>query len=224
MSNKNILRMLTITLCFMLVFAFSGCEEQPPETGGGIYGDFHYTFNDNEVTITGYKGSGGVVTIPNEIERKQVKYIGDNVFSLPNNITAITIPVNITSIGNNVFTGCTSLASITVDADNLNYVSQNGILYNKAKTIFRFIPIRISGSVTIPTSITSIDNQAFSGRTSLTSITIPVSVTSVGGRAFSGWTSSQTITVPWAQNSRPSGWDSSWNANCSAIIIYNGGE
>ena len=44
-------------------------------------------------------------------------------------------------------------------------------------------------SVTIPDSVTSIDNYAFNGCTGLTSITIPDSVTSIGDRAFQGCTS-----------------------------------
>ncbi len=39
-------------------------------------------------------------------------------------------------------------------------------------------------SVTIPNSVTSIENYAFSGCSGLTSVSIPNSVTSIGGRAF----------------------------------------
>ena len=40
-------------------------------------------------------------------------------------------------------------------------------------------------SITIPTSVTSIGDKAFSGCESLKSVTIPNSVTSIGNRAFS---------------------------------------
>ena len=130
-------------------------------------------------------------------------------------ITSITIPASVTSIGGGPNNG---LASITVDANNPNYASQDGIVYNKAKTQFVFIPSRII-SVTIPDGVTSIDdyfigltslrsvtfaagsqlttigNTAFQNCTSLTSITIPENVTTIGTYAFNNCTNLRRITI-----------------------------
>ena len=54
----------------------------------------------------------------------------------------------------------------------------------------------IAKNISIPDSVTSIGDLAFSGCTSLTSITIPDSVTSIGNRAFWGCTSLTSITIP----------------------------
>jgi hypothetical protein len=54
----------------------------------------------------------------------------------------------------------------------------------------------INGTITIPTSVTTIGNRAFSHCTSLTSITIPKSVTTIGNSAFSHCTSLTSITIP----------------------------
>ena len=51
-------------------------------------------------------------------------------------------------------------------------------------------------SITIPDSVTSIDNDAFRGCTSLTSITIPNSVTSIGDGAFRCCSSLTSINIP----------------------------
>ena len=75
-------------------------------------------------------------------------------------------------------------------------------------------------SVTIPDSVTSIGHGAFDNCTNLTSITIPDSVTSIGDYAFNRWKSSQTIYIK-GRSSAPSGWDSGWNSNCNAKIVWN---
>jgi hypothetical protein len=51
-------------------------------------------------------------------------------------------------------------------------------------------------SITIPNSVTSIGNYAFSGCSSLTSVTVPSSVTSIGDYAFYGCKSLTGITIP----------------------------
>ena len=51
-------------------------------------------------------------------------------------------------------------------------------------------------SVTIPSSVVSIDNRAFSGCSSLSSVTIPSSVTSIGDSVFSGCSSLSSVTIP----------------------------
>ncbi len=51
-------------------------------------------------------------------------------------------------------------------------------------------------SVTIHTRVTSIGNQVFSGCSGLTSVTIPASVTSIGNQAFYGNSSLTSVTIP----------------------------
>jgi hypothetical protein len=51
-------------------------------------------------------------------------------------------------------------------------------------------------SVTIPNSVTSIENWAFYGCTSLTSVIIPNSVTSIGSWAFKDCESLTSVTIP----------------------------
>jgi len=82
-----------------------------------------------------------------------------------------------------------------VDVNNPNYASQDGILYNKAKTNFIHIPRRTSGSVTIPAGVKSIAEWAFAG-CGITSITIPTGVTSIGDGVFFDCNDLADITIP----------------------------
>ena len=78
-------------------------------------------------------------------------------------------------------------------------------------------------SVTIPNSVTSIDEYAFSQCSSLTSITIPNSVTEIGVGAFKGCSSLTSVTIP---NSVTYIGDGSFSActNLKEIIVEAGNE
>ena len=88
-------------------------------TGGGqtnpgnINAEFLYTGGFN-ITITGYTGPGGNVTIPASIDGKVVSYIGRNAFQGCTSLTSVTIPNTVSMIEENAFQGCTSLTSVTI--------------------------------------------------------------------------------------------------------------
>jgi hypothetical protein len=73
-----------------------------------------------------------------------------------------------------------------VDENNQFYSSLEGILYDKAMKILLQCPLSKEGSVTIPSSVTTIDHGAFMRCSKLTTITIPSSVTTIRGKAFYG--------------------------------------
>jgi hypothetical protein len=127
----------------------------------------------------------------------QLASIGYWTFYNCSSLAGIAIPAGVTAIGNDAFEG-SSLASITADDANTNYASQDGILYNKAKTQFILIPREIIGAVTIPAGVTSIGSSAFYGRTNLASVTFAAGsqLESIGNRAFSWCSSLTSITTP----------------------------
>ena len=123
--------------------------------------------------------------------------IADLAFTSCKSLTSIKIPNSVTSIGWHAFNLCTGLTRIDVDKDNLNYSSQDGVLFDKDKTELIQYPIgNTRTSYIILNSVTSIGDSAFYNCASLTSITIPNSVTSIGWHAFEGCTSLTSLTIP----------------------------
>ena len=81
-------------------------------------GDFTYSVIDGgtAVEITGYSGSSESVVIPSSIGDLPVTGIGDHLFE-DTDLTSVTLPSNVTSIGDWAFCGCTKLSSVTMPDD-----------------------------------------------------------------------------------------------------------
>jgi hypothetical protein len=108
----------------------------------------------------------------------------------------VTIPSSVISVGTLAFYSCPSLSAITVDALNPFYSSVEGILFNKSQTTLIQCPGGKTGSYTIPSSVTSIGDNAFYSCISMTNVTIGTSVTSIGHQAFYNCTSLASVWIP----------------------------
>jgi hypothetical protein len=121
------------------------------------------------------------IIIPNS-----VMSIGDGAFSACIGLSSITVPNSVKYIGNDVFSYCTGLTEINVDCNNPNYLSENGVLFNKDKTTLIKYPAGKTGAYVIPDSVIYISDSAFSYCTALTSITMGKNVKYIHDKAFWG--------------------------------------
>ncbi|MBR4563722.1 MAG: leucine-rich repeat protein [Paludibacteraceae bacterium] len=121
-----------------------------------------------------------------------VTTIGNYAFSYTG-LTSVVIPESVTTIGEGAF-GAADLTTIDVDANNPNYCSVDGVLFNKDKTTLIQYPVgKPETTYSIPNSVITIGNSAFSYCYNLTSIVIPKGVTSIGKYAFAGCDGLETI-------------------------------
>ena len=118
----------------------------------------------------------GDVIIPEivKFEGKELKVtsIGDEAFSDCKSLTSVTIPNSVTSIGESAFSCCFGLTSVTIpdSVKSIGWGAFAGCIYLT--------------SVTIGKGVTSIGERAFEYCRRLSSINIPDSVRSIGNKVF----------------------------------------
>ena len=160
-------------------------------------GDYEYELlKDGTAQIKHYEGSEKEIEIPSEIDGHRVTFIGSGAFKGCTSLTSVTIPDSITEIYPFVLDECASLRTINVAANNMNYSSENGVLFDKEKTLLiRYPQKKNDKTYTIPDSVTEINSSAFSGCTLIENVIIPDSTTFVGRWAFEACTSLISITI-----------------------------
>ncbi len=123
-------------------------------------------------TFSGCTGLNSI-TIP-----ASVTSIYQGAFQYCSNTVSVYIPSSVRSIGSQAFYGCSGF--ITVEANNPNYSSIDGVLFNKDNSKLIQCPTSKTGSYIIPSTVTWIGDKAFGDCSWLTSITIPSSVLGIG--------------------------------------------
>ena len=150
----------------------------------------------------------GVIRIDHEAFRRcknlesivipdSVTEIGNWAFSSCSSLTSLSIPGGLEITGFMGFSGCDNLAGIFVDADSTFLSDEDGVLFNKDKSVLmRYPKGKEQDTYVIPYGVTRIDDEAFEGCRNLKSVIIPNSVTKVYNRAFMGCESLTGINIP----------------------------
>ena len=138
-------------------------------------------YNKNKTTLIYFpQGYVGDYEIPEGVTAIAKRQFSDYV-----NLTSITIPASVTSIGEDAFRGCLGLTGVWVAEDHPNYSSDEyGVLFNKQKTLLKYFPTAFCGTYEIPEGVTSIEAYAFAYNTGLTEVTVPGTVHGINSYAF----------------------------------------
>ena len=161
--------------------------------------------NDIQINYLNFNLTGAF-DIPVQLFGRTGTRIDDGALGYQTNLTSVSIPSTVRSIGRDVFAG-TSLwnnwplnSVVYVDKWAVGY---KGVLFN---------------DIMLQSNTVGIADYAFSYSYALTDITIPFSVINIGGNAFLGCNS----LAIYVQAANSSGWAYNWNpSNCSVVWNLN---
>ncbi|BFU21957.1 leucine rich repeat protein, BspA family [Entamoeba histolytica] len=135
-----------------------------------------------------------------------IKEIGGGCFYECLSLTSMNIPTTISKIGGTCFNGCKLLKNINIK--NIQFISGNRIFLNEPILLSIRTPENIKeinrneikqrdiNEFIIPTTITKLTDECFSGCTSLRSFNIPTTVNELGSYCFCGCSSLTSIIIP----------------------------
>lgn len=170
-------------------------------------GDFGYQIlYDETVEITDYYGTNTKVEIPSALRGYTVTSISNYAFSGCENLTSISLPDSVTSIGKGAFDGTAW------------YESQpNGLVY-AGKVAYKYKGT-CPETILLKEGTLGIAEDAFAKCKKLANITIPDSVTTIGSGAFSGCESLTSIIIPDGVTTDIEEWTFSNCINLTSVII-----
>ncbi|NLB60850.1 MAG: leucine-rich repeat protein, partial [Clostridiales bacterium] len=165
-----------------------------------------YRITGGAATITNCsKNAEGVITIPNTVQGYPVTAIASSAFSgcsaitevmIPDSIKtigasafaacvglkSIQIPKSVTSIDSSAFSDCVNLTAINVDANNPNFSTHLGSVYNKNRTTLLICPAGFTGEFSVAPETMTIGSSAFKNCLGVAKITL--SVQTIEANAF----------------------------------------
>lgn len=193
-------------------YAFSNCTSLMKINIGSIADWCKVSISDtskiyaNDSTVLYVNGFSvvGALTIPTSVTEIGTGFRGYS------NISAVTIPSSVTKMADGAFLGCTNLKKVTIPYAGTNASGSGSIPFaferDAIETVIilggseipssYFASCTALKSVTLPSTIKTLNNYAFAYCTALSSITLPSGLEQIGTYAFNGCTALTSITIP----------------------------
>ena len=233
-------RTLTLSIAFIVVGMAPRVEAYSTENVNGV--TWYYEKNGQSVSLGYSTGTHhypaistktkGDLIIPATLGGCDVSGISVCAFMECTNLTSVTMPETITSVGQGAFQSCTQLTNINLSS-GLREIGQHAfnhcrqialiVLPKGITNIADFVFSNCVGleNVVIPNSVVSIGSHSFYNCAKLRHITIPSTISDIGYCAFMACTSLETIefegNTP-VVNGSAFVWGTSINSNCCAYV------
>ncbi|MBI1840160.1 MAG: leucine-rich repeat protein [Verrucomicrobia bacterium] len=164
-GTEHLIAAMVIWSVILVAGAQAARPSSPPE-------DFVYENISDGILITGYRGTGENVVIPEQIGIEPVTALAAPAFAFKYGITNVFIPKTVVQLYGEefMFRGCYNLQSIEVDPDNPNFSSIQGVLFDKVQSWLIRCPMNRKGGFVIPEETVFVAPYAFESCRFLTRI------------------------------------------------------
>ena len=152
-----------------------------------------WSFSNGTLTITGYGKMDDYYDAPWAEYKDRIKaviidegitYVGQRAFYEYTNLSSVSLPSTLHTVGHVAFYGCSALTTIDIPY-GVTTIDDTAFAYCSNLT-----------TISIPATVTSMGDYTFEGCSSLTSIVIPEGVTEIGEGIFGMCSSLTTVSVP----------------------------
>ncbi len=134
------------------------------------------------------------------VVKEGVTSIVNYAFYAMSAVTSVSLPSTLASIGDDAFSGVTTITSFTCAEGCVLSVKDNFVLKNNGTEIFTYLG-KMEGVITIPDGVTKVG--ALFGGSEITGIIFPDSVTEISGTNYTTWdgpfagcTKLESVTIP----------------------------
>ncbi len=198
---------LPASLMLMDSYAFSDCRavnevmlpDSVNELGDGVFyrcTQLRRVGLPAGLVVMGLSAFAGCASLTEVVVPFGVAQIGSRAFSDCSQLTDISLPSTLTSLGAAPFYNCAALTNITVDPGNSRFLSQDGVLFDRAGRNLLIYPPGRAGEYSVPAGVTNIDYAAFSHAEGLTGVALPDGLLGVGYMAFYDCPQLSTLVLP----------------------------
>ena len=136
------------------------------------------------ITQIGYGAFANCVGLGSLTLPTGVAAVTRDAFQGCSGLTTLALNGSLASVGERALLGANKLGTVTVDSANPTFSSLDGVLFNKAQTSLLLCPAGRSGNYAVPAGTTGIGAAAFAHCSGLLTVTFPTSVTTLGDDAL----------------------------------------
>ncbi|MDE6000247.1 MAG: leucine-rich repeat domain-containing protein [Bacteroidaceae bacterium] len=120
----------------------------------------------------------------------------DSAYYKNTELTSLSIPASVETLGDHIVDHCFQLVNIDVDAENPHFKSIDGVLYSKDGLTLILCPPGKTGEFTIPEHVKHIAPYAFRTCKKLTSVVLPAGIEDIPDGAFIGCWGLEKVNLP----------------------------
>ncbi len=123
--------------------------------------------------------------------------VGEGAFWDCKSLENITLSKNLSSFDIATLDGCDAIKNVFVEAGNVNYLSDSGVLYNSNKTLLMLYPKGRTETVySVLDGVITIGQSAFLGNGILETVVFPTGLIEINDNAFANCSALKNVIIP----------------------------